>query len=107
MIPKQTTPLAKAIRTLEGKLVVAADVVVAAVAVIDPHVLPAKFAGVLVVAQHIALLAQRGLIKASASRTINAVVNSGNPLDAILKDVEAATSGVPTEAPAVTTTVQS
>jgi hypothetical protein len=103
MIPKQTTPLAKAIRTLEGKLVVAADVAVATVAAVDPSVLPAKFAGALVAAQHIALLAQRGVIKAAASKTINAVIDSGDPLGAILKDVEAATGGVPADVAPVTT----
>ena len=95
-----TTPLAKAITTTEGIVVILSDVVLGAAASINPHVLSPKIAAIVVGAQHIALLAQRGVIKAKALQTlppVEKVVDSSDPLGQLAKEVEAAAGGPVTE----------
>lgn len=63
---KLSHPLTKAFQTTEGVLVIVMDVVSAVTTVLDPSVLPHKIAAGVIVAQHVALLAQRGYIKGRA-----------------------------------------
>ncbi len=94
----QTTPLAKAITTLEGILVVASDVVMGAVATIDPSTLSPKYAAIAVAVQHVALLISRGVIKAKAvPRIYTDVTTAKDPLAELLTEVEAAAGGKPIE----------
>lgn len=66
MIPAKTQPLAKAIRTLEGILVVVSDAAMAVAAVPAVHALNPKVAAACIAVQHVGLLVQRGVIKAKA-----------------------------------------
>ncbi len=79
-IPQTTAALVKAIRTLEGQLVVASDVVLAAVSAIDPSALAAKWAALAVTVQLVALIVQRGLIKIKAAPTPVAAVADVAPV---------------------------
>jgi uncharacterized membrane protein (Fun14 family) len=91
---KQTTPLAKAYTTTEGILVIVSDAVLGACAALDPHVLPPKIAGIVVGVQHVALLAQRGVIKVNALKQVQGVLSSSDPVksveDLLLADINAA-----------------
>ena len=102
---KQTSPLAKAITTLEGQLVIASDVVIGAGAAIDPHVLPPKIAAIVVAAQHIALLVQRGVIKAQHSPAVTALVDSQNVSQALSEVDRLASAPAVSGAPPTTPTV--
>lgn len=64
--PQISGPLAKAIRTSEGVLVFAFNVVVAVGAALDPSKLPPKEAGILVAATTIAHSGLRTLLKVTA-----------------------------------------
>lgn len=83
----QTTPLAKAITTLEGQLVLATNVVLGAAAATNPQSLPPKYAAIVAGATNIALLVQRMVIKVKASPTITSVLNSPDALKAIEADL--------------------
>lgn len=76
----QTSPLAKAIHTLEGKLIVASEAVMAIVAFFDPSKLPPKTAAIVIGASNIALLVQRGVIKVQAMKWLNNIVDSPDPV---------------------------
>jgi uncharacterized membrane protein (Fun14 family) len=93
---QQTTPLAKAWTTTEGILVIVSDAVLGAGAAIDPHALSPKVAGIVVGVQHIALLAQRAVIKANALKQVQSVLTARNPVkaveDTILADINASTT---------------
>lgn len=92
-----TTPLAKAITTLEGILVVVSDVVLGACAAIAPGTLSPKYAAIVIGVQHIALLVSRTVIKAKALSPVAAVVAAKDPLAALLTEVESAAGGKPVE----------
>lgn len=77
----QTTPLAKAVTTLEGQLVLASNVVLALGAV--DGLIPAKYAGIAVVAQNVALTVQRGVLKVKHSKQVTEVLESANPLETL------------------------
>ena len=91
----QTTPLAKAITTLEGQLITASSVLIAAFAALDPRVLSPKYAATLVTAQHVALLAQRGLVKIKASKQVNEVIDAPDPVKEVEAEVESALTTAP------------
>lgn len=93
MIPKQTTPLAKAIRTLEGQLITASNVAVIAVSAVDPHTLPPKYAAIIVAVQNIVLALSRALVKAKASKALDDVI-SGD-LNAVVADFNPDYAGAP------------
>lgn len=59
----QTTPLRKAITTLEGQLVAAGDVVAIVASAVDPSQLPPKWAALAVAIQHVGLAVSRGYVK--------------------------------------------
>lgn len=61
-----TNPLSRTFQTTEGILVIVTDAVVGATAAIDPHLLGPKWAAIVIGVQHVALLAQRGLVKVAA-----------------------------------------
>lgn len=91
-MPKTTTPLAKAWTTLEGILTTATGVAIAVASVPGLHALNTKFGAVCDAALVAAFALQRGLVKAAAVRNspvVAAVVDSKDPLNEILKDVEA------------------
>lgn len=83
MIPTQTTPLAKAIRTLEGQLITVSNVAVVATAAIDPSALPPKYAAFVVAGQNIVLAISRALVKVKASKVVNEVIDSANVGDVV------------------------
>lgn len=95
-----TTPLAKAITTLEGQLSVAATVAIGVAGSPVLHALNPKVAAVAIVVNNVALLVQRGVIKVKASKFVNDVANSKSPLKTLISDVEAASGGPVTEEPA-------
>lgn len=97
MVPRQTTPLAKAVRTLEGVLLTGTAVVSAAASAIDPHQLPPKYAAVLATVASVALGVQRTVLKVKSLGYVQNVVSSPDPLKEILAEVEAA-SGAETPA---------
>ena len=90
MVPKQTTPLAKAVTTLEGVLLSATAVIAAAASAIDPHQLPPTVGGILATVAAVSLGIQRTVLKVKALGYVQNVVNSPDPLGQIVKDVEAA-----------------
>lgn len=100
MVPKQTAPLAKSVRTLENILAVATSALIAAGSAIDPHQLPPKVAGILATVLSFAVLTHRTVLKISALKSIGAVVSSADPLGEIIKEVEAAAGNAPVDAAA-------
>lgn len=68
-----TSPLARAWKTTEGILVILLDLILVGTAAIDPSTVSPKTAAIVIGAQHVALLAQRGLIKAIALSKVPAV----------------------------------
>jgi len=66
LVPAKTSPLAKAIRTLEGWLLAAATVTPWVVGLIDPHTLPPNIAIKWAAASAIALAVSRTILKVAA-----------------------------------------
>ena len=66
MIPKQTHPLVKSIRSLEGILVLASDIVLAVASLPSIHAISPAVAAACGTASTIALVVQRGVLKVRA-----------------------------------------
>lgn len=93
---KTTQPLAKAITTLEGQLSVLLTVVLGAAGSPALHALNPKVAAIAIAVNNLALLAQRGLLKAKALQATplgTEMLDSAHPGTAVLQALE-----VPTEA---------
>lgn len=72
-------PLTKAIQTTEGALVVVSGIAVAVTSAIDPSTLSHKNAALIIGAQNVALLIQRGVIKSVALLVGLGVVSQPKP----------------------------
>jgi len=89
-MPRETTPMAKAITTLEGQLVLVTNVVIGAGATIDPGRLSPKIAAIVAGAMNISLIVQRLILKVQASK-VQAVVMATTdtmPLTSVKGDIQ-------------------
>lgn len=89
-----TQPLAKAITTLEGQLVVALNVVIGVASVPAIHALNPKVGAIVLGVQNVAFIAQRALIKVKALN-VPGLIDQGDNVGEILAAIEGETAGDP------------